>query len=29
MGLYLKPANDLFIEAVSSEIYVDKTDYYK
>ena len=25
MGLYLNPTNDLFIEAVSSEIYVDKT----
>ena len=26
MGLYLNPTNDLFVEAVSSEIYVDKTD---
>lgn len=25
MGLYLNPTNDLFVEAVSSEIYVDKT----
>ena len=25
MGLYLNPNNDLFVEAVSSEIYVDKT----
>ena len=27
MGLYLNPTNDLFAEAVSSEIYVDKTDF--
>ena len=26
MGLYLNTTNDLFAEAVSSEIYVDKTD---
>ncbi len=26
MGLYLNPGNDAFRQAVSDEIYIDKTD---
>lgn len=26
MGIYLNPGNDAFLEALQSEIYVDKTD---
>ena len=25
MGIYLNPGNDAFLEAIQSEIYVDKT----
>ena len=27
MGIYLNPGNDLFQEAVNSEIYIDKTEF--
>lgn len=29
MGIYLNPGNELFAEAVRSEIYVDKTGLLK